>query len=304
MKPNILITGVNGFIGANIARYFADKNNDINLIGTSRQKQELKNYCNKYIKANLGDSDFISKFDKIGKIEAIIHAAACLSHNNFDYELISSNCSGILQISELARIHDCNKIIFISSIPIIGKPQEIPITESHMIFPLTTYHATKAFGEYVLNLLAKDNTNAIILRISSPVGVGMPKNKIFSVFAKKALGNEEIVLSGNGTRIQNYIDVDDIVQAVDLSLKYNKTNIFNIASSISHSNIELAEICIKTFKSKSKIVFSGEIDPEEEYNWTISIKKAKKELGYFPKNSIEDSLNKWKNSYLIKMNTR
>ena len=297
MKKTILVTGASGFIGKNTVKFLANFSQEIKLIGTSRHTGIQEKYCKEYIEAELGDNNFVTRFDKIDKIDIIIHTAACISYDNFDKTLINSNCKGILQICELAKKHNCKKIIYISSIPIIGKHKIIPITEEHPISPMSTYHATKFFGENILNFALNSKIVTIILRIPSPIGVDMPENKIFSIFAKKALNNEDIYIDGNGLRIQNYIDVDDISNAILLTLKYSKSNTFNIASLKSYSNIELAKKCIEIFNSKSKIIYTGKNDPQEDYNWTISTKKACSELGYKQIYTLEDTLIKWKKSY-------
>lgn len=195
-----------------------------------------------------------------------------------------------MQIAEIARRTGCAKIIYISGIPIIGKPKVIPITEEHSIEPPSVYHASKIFGEYVFNLLVQEGINVINLRLPSPIGADMPAGKIFSVFVEKCLKNEDISLLGKGGRMQNYIDTDDIAQAIYRSISYNKSATFNIAANKSYSNLELATICKNVLSSNSNISFNGKEDLEEDCKWIVSIDKARREIDFEPIVSIEESI--------------
>jgi nucleoside-diphosphate-sugar epimerase len=86
------------------------------------------------------------------------------------------------------------------------------------------------------------------------------------------------------------VDVRDIASAAELSLNGNMAGIFNIASEESVSNLALAEKCIKLCGSLSKITFNGLPDPEEGFNWDVSIEKAKREMGYSPRYALDQSI--------------
>jgi nucleoside-diphosphate-sugar epimerase len=118
----------------------------------------------------------------------------------------------------------------------------------------------------------------------------MPVNRILAVFVRRALRNEPLVLAGLGMRRQNYIDVRDVGQAVDLCITRNVSGLFNIASLQACSNRELAETCVRTMSSASPILFSGEPDAEEDVVWDVSIAKAADCFGYHPQFTIEDSI--------------
>ena len=54
----------------------------------------------------------------------------------------------------------------------------------------------------------------------------MNMKTIFPVFVNKALKNENLVLSGAGTRKQTYIHVDDISQAIEKALISNAQGVY------------------------------------------------------------------------------
>jgi len=279
----VLITGVNGLIGSAIAEFLLPY---YEVIGTSIEESNNTGLNFKYIQFDITDK---SSFDKLPqKVDVIIHCAAVLTSDDASNLLVKTNCIGIHNMGIYSKNVGCQQFIYCSGLPIIGKPFEIPITEKHPINPLTVYHITKFFGELVLKQML-DEKAVVILRITSPVGRKLPSNKITSVFVKNAVEGVDLKLNGQGKRIQNYIDVRDIARAVACAIKKEAHGIFNIASERSYSNRELAELCIKLFKSKSKITFDG-IDKEEDYQWIVSTAKAKKELGFETQYSLSDTL--------------
>ena len=285
----ILVTGASGFVGNNICKYFS-KLTDYEVIGISRSgNHKLKDI--KYIEADISNSENIELLhNNIDSVDIIVHCAACIDKNDFNPELIKVNCQGTLNILELAKIIQAKKLVYISSIPVIGTPKDIPIDENHLQMPTTSYHASKLMGENIALMGSKYGINAVSLRLPSPVGKGMNPNTILPVFVKKCLENKDIEILGNGERIQNYIDIKDICEAVYRCIIKDVNGIFNIASNESYSNKELANICKFVLKSNSKIILSGGNDPEELNKWIISIEKAKRLFDFNPTYKIEDTI--------------
>ena len=279
----VLITGVNGLIGSAIAEMLLSKNE---VIGTSIEKDNQTGLDFQYIQSDITDNRTLQNLPK--PIDIIVHCAAIITGDNFSNALLNTNCIGIHNTALYATNANCKKLIFLSSLPIIGKPSIIPITETHPINPPTVYHITKYFGELVLQkLLGEDRV--IVFRIPSPIGRKTAPNKIVPVFVKNAIENIDFNILGQGKRIQNYIDVRDIARAVGCAIEQESSGIFNIASEHSYSNKEMAELCIKLFNSSSKINYAGK-DKEEDFQWIVSTDKAKRELGFTAKYSIEETL--------------
>lgn len=285
----IVITGVNGFVGSYICNMLRT-NKEYEVIGIGRGEKRIDIEC-QYINIDISCEEFLEKVSTIiGRADVIIHAAACIDKDDFNLQLINANCIGTMNVAKLAQVIECRKVIYISSIPVIGIPKILPITEEHNTTPLTMYHATKLMGETTIMLLKKYNILPICLRIPSPIGNGMKENTIFSVFLKKMSNNEDVILYGQGKRTQNYVDIRDICEAIRLSIIQKREGIYNIAAEKSYSNVELAYIMKEQLNAKSNIKFNGLEDVEENLRWEISIDKAKEELGYYPQYDIKDTI--------------
>lgn len=279
---NILVTGASGFVGRAIAESLREGNR---VLGVGRREA---NDCSfEYFRSDITNDNSLFAVCEIMKPDVIVHAAAVVSRNNMDKSLIDTNIRGTENILSLARKAGCKKIVYISSAPVIGAPVENPITESHQVYPLTTYHLTKYFSELLLRNALDIET--VVLRLPSPVGAAIPRNKIFAVLISNCLFGAPIRLIGKGGRVQNYINVKDIGAAVIKAVNSAATGTYNVAYPKSYSNLELAQLCKKTLNSKSTIDFYGE-DPEEDMKWVYSCDKIRRELGFFPAVTIEESI--------------
>lgn len=282
----ILISGVNGFVGQSLVETLRAHS----IIGIGRQTTSIS-AC-EYYKWDIREwNDEV--FDAIGDVDIIIHAAASLSIDDDDSGLINTNCMGTYNIYKFAKKKKSKKVFYISGAPIIGNPVVHPINENHPLNPQLMYHATKLAGEYILNLLNKYGIEVVNLRINAPIGCHMPIKSIVPIFVDNAWNGRNLVLNGQGSRKQTYLDVRDLSRVILENL--NREGIagtYIIAGKEAVSNKKLAELCVEISGSDSKILFSGITDENDGVVWDYDCSKAENVLGFSARYSIEDSL-KW-----------
>lgn len=287
MIERILVTGVNGFIGTYVAKHLRDEGKIV--YGVSR-KEMPGAYCSEIVLADISADGFVDTvIDSISKCDAIIHLAANLDMKG-SAQTILTNCMGTYNICKLANYWNIKKIVYMSSIPVIGIPQNIPITEEHPVEPGTLYHITKYTGELIVRNCCNMGIGQVIIRIPSPVGFGMNGSTLLSIILKKCLLNEDIILYGKGLRKQNYVDVRDICHAISKSLTSDYSGLINIAGEESITNYDLSKKCIELTKANSRIIFNGMEDREEHCIWDVSIERAKDKISYTPQFSLDDSI--------------
>jgi nucleoside-diphosphate-sugar epimerase len=284
----ILVTGASGHVGGAIAAHLIQCGHDV--IGLSRRTSSVAG-LRQQIAMDLGAPTFVKDVTAATPAcDAIVHAAAALDKEPDAPAISLTNCLGMQHILAVARQWNTKSFVYISGVPVIGTPEITPITEDHSVHPLTAYHASKVYGEYLLDVARRGGVSGASLRLTSPVGPGMPTNRIFSVFVARAQANLPLQLAGEGTRRQNYVDVRDVAIAAEYCARERITGLFNIAGARSISNHELAQACVRTFGSSSPIVFTGQPDREEGIAWEVSISRAMGRFGYAPRYAIEDSI--------------
>lgn len=294
---NILVTGTNGFIGNHVAQYLHDKGHHIIGLGRSEKPFDASN-VDEYIRCDLG-SERASNIPLLTKtkIEAVIHLAADMRKEPHLVEVITANCAGTQRLLEMCETNGIKTFLQLSSLPVIGKPLQHPITEEHPIHPYTVYHITKRTEELLANYAYEyHGVRTASFRISAPIGTRVNPKTIFPTFIRKALNNETLTLLGKGTRRQNYVYVNDIAHCLELSLICeNVHGVYNLTSNLLISNIDLAKTIIKVLNSDSAIELHGD-DPMDDYVWDASLERLTSDSGYSPSTKIDDVIleySKW-----------
>lgn len=283
----VLVTGSSGHVGGAIAEHLDTLGWEV--VGLSRTlRHPLPSYHQ--ITADISLPSFVEDMKEIPLCNVIVHAAASLDKNLYEPSISLTNCLGTQNLLRLAEHWQVAQFIYISSVPVIGAPKFIPITEEHPLAPPSAYHASKLFSEFLVTIFRTKGYQASILRLPSPVGLGMPRSRIFSQFAHNAHFNQPLQVLGQGTRCQNYIDVRDVGIAAQQCIESNANDLFLIGGVRAISNYNLALLCIEVLQSTSKIHFIEQPDMEEGVIWDISADKAAVRIGYYPHFTIEDSI--------------
>lgn len=286
---NVLITGANGSIGKHVCDYF--KEQGCYVIGLGRNA-ECRCNCDEYVCVDMS-SEKLSKLYSmlsVDKIDAIVHLAADVRHD-YKAEILGNNCVGVQRLIELCVNEKIPVFVQLSSLPVIGTPNEHPITEAHSIKPPTLYHVSKRTQEMLADFASYTyGLRTVSFRICSPVGIGVNPKTIFTTFVRKAVNQEDLHLIGTGSRKQTYIHVRDTAQALYKAVCSNAQGIYNLASYNLVSNYELAKKCVELTNSSSKIIFDDRADPEDGLCWDVCIDKLKNDTGFEPEISIDEAI--------------
>lgn len=280
----VLVTGSNGFIGRYICDALTAAGHYVCGIGSSAAG---RTGLAAYYSADISSQSMTEQAaDELGQVDAVVHCAAHISYDDTDSRLMAVNVVGTQNIVSLAKRCGARKLVYCSGIPVIGVPAILPVAEDHPLSPTTMYHVSKLTGEYIM--AASGIPNAI-LRIPAPVGLGMNRSSILPVLIRQCLENKPIQLYGTGSRVQNYLSVQDIARAARICAESDAEGCFHLAGD-SLSNIALAQRCIALTHSSSEITFSGDPDPADHYVWEISGERAAQVLGFVPQTRIDETI--------------
>lgn len=291
MSKTVLLTGASGFIGSYVLTKLLTEN--YHVIALTHSNHIIPSVSNAHLEiitTDISDEGMISMIlSKVQQCDCLVHLAANISMTG-SCETIYVNCLGTYHLICLANQLSVKKFIYLSSIPVIGTPEFLPVTETHPVHPESLYHITKYMGEQMLFSLCPPAMKKIVLRIPSPIGIGMNPNNYLSFLLRKCFQSETIEVYGQGLRTQNYIDVRDVADAISHALIFGTSGLFLIAGEKSITNKDLAFLCKEITHSASPIIFGAKADPEEEKQWIISTQKAAHQLYFSPKYSLIDTL--------------
>ncbi len=193
-------------------------------------------------------------------------------------------------------------LIFSSTAAIYKK--KIKLNESSELFSKNSYGLSKIKCENEIKKLNPKISKYCILRFFNVVS-SLKKNKIgefhnpethlIPIVINSIFNKKKIFIYGknyktkDGTCNRDYIHILDILNAIELSIKYlskkkNKSNIFNLGSGKCLSVLQIIKACFKftNLKTKIKYIKNRKFDVA---HLLCDIKKAKKILKWRPKHS-------------------
>lgn len=225
----ILITGIAGFIGSNLAKKLKEKEHDVfgidnlnDYYSVELKQDRLSVFLNNEFKnyeINLEDYEAVKKVFEQEKPEVVINLAAQAGvryslENPFTY--IQSNVNGFMSILEACRHNDVKNLIYASSSSVYGANTSLPFSTSDNIdHPISLYAATKKSNELMAHTYSHlFNLPTTGLRFFTVYGPwGRPDMALFK-FTKNILNNEPIDVYNNGNMMRDFTYVDDIVEAI------------------------------------------------------------------------------------------
>jgi len=295
----ILVTGGAGFIGSHLVdRLITEGYKVIVVDNLSTGKKENLNPKAKFYKIDITNPR-ISLLFKKEKPEVVFHYAAQINPREsiknpiFDAEV---NIVGSLNILENCRKYKIKKIIFASSGgEIYGTASKIPTPERYFPSPISPYGVGKLAVEgYLESYFKMFKIPFISLRYGNVFGPRQNPDSeagVIAIFSKKLLKNEEVVIHGDGKQTKDYIFIDDAIGATILSFKRDFRGILNIGTEKETSVLEIfykiKELTNARAKKKNIALPSHSFE-----RGCLSLKKAKKELGWHPKYNLEEGLKK------------
>jgi UDP-glucose 4-epimerase len=257
---NVGITGPTGFLGRNILKSLQSKKNKLIPF-----------------EGNLLSQKDLDKFFKENKIDQLIHLAGTFLPP-FE-NLIEKNLLTTEKLLEQAVRANVKKIILASSGAVYGEPLAKESFEFDPFNPNTLYGLSKMYAEECCKYYQQNNNiECIILRFSSIYGPDNNKGVIFN-FLEAIKRNKKVIIYGDGKQTRDFLHVEDACSAIEKTLNYNKSDIFNISSSLRFSINDI----VKFLKTK----YNFEIEYREKENnlesLCLNIDKARSKLGFVPK---------------------
>lgn len=317
----ILVTGGAGYIGSHCVLALLRAGEEVLIFdnlstGHIETVEKLKGA--KFVKGDLKKPAEINRVFEENKIDAVLHFAAYSQVGESmkePYRYFQNNVCGSMNLLEAMAKHGCKKIVFSSTAAVYGEPVYTPIDEKHPKKPINPYGMSKLTVEMIMDDFAfVYGVKNVRLRYFNVVGadpsglVGEwhePETHLIPNILKSALNTGqtfkifgENYATKDGTPVRDYIDVNDLVDAHLLALKYLETgplsSSFNLGTQTGNTVREVFAACEKV--TGMKIPF--EVCPPRAGDPAVLVAdstKAREILGWKPKYTLLKSIkNAWK----------
>jgi len=230
-KKKILITGGLGFIGSSLARALVKQGARVTLVDSliPQYGGNLFNIADIRDKVEVNICDVrdpnAMKYLVQGK-DYLFNLAGQTSHMDSMTDPqtdLDINASAQLSILEACRLNNpAIKIVFASTRQLYGKPDYLPVDETHPIRPVDVNGINKLAGEWY-HLLYNNvyGIRACALRLTNTYGPGMrvkdARQTFLGIWVRLLLEGKPIKVFGDGEQLRDFNYVGDCVDALLLA---------------------------------------------------------------------------------------
>jgi len=308
---NVLVTGGAGYIGSGLLLKLGRELPDATITsldnlstGDYRHVSQLKK--DKRYRLLVGDVRKKSDLKKAitEDTAVVVHMAAmpglelCRKQPK---KAVDTNVYGSHLLLEEAVTHRVERFIFTSSAAVYGRPQQLPISETHPLKPVNLYGVTKVAAEQLIN--ASHMTHGLattILRLSNVYGLSVYTrlNLVIPRFVWQAVNNKPITVRADGKQQRDFVHVHDVIDAAVQCIKAQKQVVtgetFNIGGEALTVN-QIAETVIREADQRlgKKILKTFiPLEPDEVYtpSFSYDCRRAHERIGYMPKRKVSQGV--------------
>ena len=312
----ILVTGVAGFIGANIAERCLElgfKVRGIDNFSNGRKENIIELIKNEKFEFVEGDICDYSSCDSICKdIDFVFHEAAWGSvpkSINQPLDYTHNNIVGTHNMMQSAYVNNVKKFVFASSASVYGDNDDDIKVVGNDGNVLSPYALSKKVDEELGKLYYHlYGLNTIGLRYFNVFGRKQNPYSEYSAvipkFIKAILENKEIIINGNGEQSRDFTYIDNVIDAnLKACFSPDSANgkVFNVACGENTSVNQLYKILSKILKRETNVKYGPERKGDIK-NSLADISETKLQLGYKPQYKIEEGLEKTVDWYVKHLN--
>ena len=253
MAESVVITGVAGFIGSQVARRFMAEGykvfgvDDMSTGNAANVPLDIE-----FLHLDLTKQRAVER-GLPDKVTYVLHFAGQSSGEiSFDNpgEDLRKNVLSTLNLISKYRGGYCNKFLYASSMSVYGDCGVEPVREDRSLNPLSCYGIGKVTSESYLKLFKRD-LPYVNMRMFNVYGPGQDlfnlRQGMVSIYLSQALNNSLIEVKGSLERFRDFIYIDDVVQAwFEVTTKEKVYNLdINVGSGVRTSVKSLLDQIIK-----------------------------------------------------------
>lgn len=282
----VLLTGAGGFTGSHLSVELRKQGAAV-LTLTARDGNRV----------DISDWQRVRELgSRMGRVDLVFHLAAQMfvpySFEN-PRKTYEANVLGTLNMLELCRIYNVERIVFASSY-VYGSPQYLPVDEEHPLNPASPYARSKAMCESLCKAFHEDyGLKCTILRPFNIYGERQRDIFLIPSILEQIVDRRIKLLDPEPRRDLLYIT--DAIEAYIKAGEYDGTafEVFNIGSGLSYSVDEIVRSILEIWSQKVEVSYQHLRRKTEIMDVVANVQKAQKKLGWAPKVELKEGLGKY-----------
>lgn len=309
ISGKVLVTGGSGFLGVNLIRYlFAKGLTDVRSLDLVEFDYPEKDRVDAVV-GDIRDEAMVAKC--MQGVKYVVHTAAALPLYS-EHDIYTTDVVGTRIVLAAAHKAGVERFAMISSTAVYGIPDHHPLLETDRLIGVGPYGRAKieAEGECL-----KFRDRGLCVPIIRPKSfIGPERLGVFALFYDWAYTGHGFPMIGNGKNRYQLLDVDDLCDAIWLTLTQDKAqvnDVFNVGAKEFRTMREDYQAVLDEAGHGKKIRgfpaapmiwtlrFLEMLKLSPLYKWVyetasqdsfVSVEKAEKILGYRPKYSNRQAL--------------
>lgn len=292
-----VMLGGAGFLGRHVGRAMAAAGYEVWSV--DRARAEPEGSAPWLAGEVLADgADVATWWPACGDADVVVHLASSTvpaTANEDPVQDVQDNVLGMLRLLQALRGRSGTRLLFASSGgAVYGRPQSVPLAETHPLVPMGAYGITKMALEHYLRIEeAAHGLSYRVLRLSNPYGEWQRPSGVqgvVAVFAWHALHQLPVEVWGDGTVVRDFVHAADVGQAfVAAAGHQGDSRVFNIGGGQGHSvNYILAALeQLLGHPVQRRMRAARAFDPPVN---VLDIHRAREELRWNPSISFEEGM--------------
>jgi len=288
-----LVTGGAGFIGSHLVDALVARGDEVHVLdnlttGSREQVRAGATLREGDIRSDAGAAFDAARPDVCFHLAAQADVGTSVERPDYDAEV---NVVGTVRVLEAARAHG-TQVVFASTGGAIYGECDGPAGEDAPRRPISPYGLAKlSCEEYLAGWNRLYGSRHVALRFANVYGPRQAptlEGGVVSIFLERITAGTPPTIFGDGGQTRDFVFVGDIVSGV-LAAAGHDGGVFNLGSGVETSVNDLYAACARAAGSSAEPAY-GPSRPGDVLRSVIDASRAREELGWQPRVSLEDGL--------------
>jgi len=331
---NLLITGGAGFIGSALVRWLLSDEagperkkmelerlvnlDALTYAGNPANLDSVRSHpLYRFIQGDITDAKLVEKIFYENEINAVIHLAA-ESHVDRSIDdpsqFIKTNVEGTFRLLDTARRlwprESGNRFLHVSTDEVFGtlRPEDPAFCETTPYAPNSPYAASKAASDHLARAYHETYGLAVLTsNCSNNYGPHQFPEKLIPLMILNALEGKPLPVYGDGQQIRDWLYVEDHARVlVSILIRGTPGEVYTIGGNSEMTNLALVKLLCDGLEARrprttgryEDLITFVKDRPGHDRRYAINASKAKRELGWSPRETLATGLGRTLDWYL------